>query len=185
VVLVKEVNGPNDETDLDWLLLSSLPMKNESGVLRVVDLYVAHWPIEVFFRVFKTGCKVEEILLETKERLVRALMFYKVITWRIMYTIFLGRECPDLPCDVIFSDTEWKSVWKIVEQEDLPETAPQLEVFIPVLSQLGGDNRRKHDGSPGSQVIWQATRRMLDFALAWETFHPNQTTYGQSTGSRI
>jgi len=34
VVLVKEVNGPNDEADLDWLLLSSLPIKNESDVLR-------------------------------------------------------------------------------------------------------------------------------------------------------
>lgn len=173
VVLVKEVNGPDNGTDLDWLLLSSLPVDREDDVLRIVDLYVARWPIEVFFRVFKTGCKVEEIQLETKERLTRALMFYKIVAWRILYFTFLGRECPELPCDVIFGEAEWKSVWKIVEKEEPAEKAPTLEEFIPVLAQLGGYNRRNHDAPPGAEILWRAIRRMLDFALAWESFHPS------------
>ena len=170
VVLVDEVNGPEDGTDRNWLLFNSLPVDHDQAVLRIIDLDVARWPIEVFFRVLKTGCKVEEIQLEKKARLKRALMFYQVIAWRILYVTFLGRECPDLPCDVVFSEAEWKSVWKIVEQDDPPKAAPPLEEFIPVLAQLGGYNRRRQDAPPGAEVLWRATTGMLDFALAWETF---------------
>ncbi|MCA8996527.1 MAG: hypothetical protein KDA80_06075, partial [Planctomycetaceae bacterium] len=119
------ISGPG--TDRNWLLFNSLPVDHDQDVLRIIDLDVARWPIEVFFRVLKTGCKVEEIQLEKKARLKRALMFYQVIAWRILYVTFLGRECPDLPCDVVFSEAEWKSVWKIVEQDDPPKAAPPLE----------------------------------------------------------
>lgn len=175
VVLVQEVDGPGDGTDLNWLLLSSLPIDGYRDVLRIVDYYVGRWPVEMFFRAFKTGCDVEEIMLESKARLIRALMFYKVITWRIMFLTFLGRECPELPCDTVLSESEWKSVWVIVEQEEPPETAPQLSQFIPILAQLGGYNRRKHDGPPGMETIWRGMRRMMDFALAWRSFGPSQS----------
>ncbi|WP_442505869.1 IS4 family transposase [Novipirellula sp. SH528] len=172
VVLVQEVGGPGDGTDLNWLLLSSLPIDNYQDVLRIVDYYVARWPVEMFFRVYKSGCRVEDIMLETKSRLIRALMFYKVVAWRILFVTFLGRECPELPSDVVFSEAEWKSVWKIVEETEPPKSAPELSQFIPMLAQLGGYNRRKHDGPPGMETIWRGTRRMMDFALAWRSFGP-------------
>ena len=173
VVSVTEIDGPGDDTEVNWLLLSSLPIDCIGDVLRIIDFYVARWPIEVFFRVLKSGCRVEEIQLETKERLEKALMFYKVIAWRIMFLTFLGRECPELPCDVVFSEAEWKSVWKVVEKEDPPEEPPELSKFIPVLAKLGGYNDRQHDGPPGTDVIWRGIRRMLDFALCWQAFGPN------------
>lgn len=173
VVLVQEVGGPQDGTDLDWLLLSSLPIDDYRDVLQIVDYYVARWPVEMFFRVYKSGCRVEDIMLEKKDRLIRALMFYKVIAWRILFVTFLGRECPELPCDVVFSEAEWKSVWKIVEETEPPKTAPELSQFIPMLAQLGGYNARKHDGPPGMEAIWRGTRRMMDFALAWRAFGPS------------
>ena len=174
VVSVSEIDGPGDDTEVNWLLLSSLPVDTIAEILRIIDLYVARWPIEVFFRVFKTGCRVEEIQLETRARLLRALMFYKVIAWRIMFVTFLGRECPDLPCDVVFSEAEWKSVWKVVETTTPPKQAPALSKFIPLLATLGGYNARQDDGPPGAEVIWRGTRRMLDFALCWQAFGPNR-----------
>jgi len=113
VVLVQEVGGPGDGTDVCWLLLTTLPIESVKAVLRVVDYYVARWVIEIFFRVFKSGCRVEDIQLETDRRLKNCLMFYKVIAWRIMYTTFLGRQYPDLACDQIFAEVEWKPVWKM------------------------------------------------------------------------
>lgn len=178
VVSVNEIDGPEDGTDVNWLLLSSLPIDGIDDILRIIDLYVARWPIEVFFRVLKSGCRVEEIQLETKERLTKALMFYKVIAWRIMFITFLGRECPELPCSVVFSDAEWKSVWKVVRRQDPPPEAPELATFIPVLATLGGYNNRQGDGPPGAEVIWRGSRRMLDFALCWQAFGPDQSRCG-------
>ena len=49
VVLVDEVNGPADGTDVSWLLITTLPIDTVEDILRVVDYYVARWTIEVFF----------------------------------------------------------------------------------------------------------------------------------------
>jgi hypothetical protein len=173
LVLVQEVGRPeDDETTVSWLLITTLPIDTVDAVMRVVDYYVARWPIEVFFRVFKTGCRVEDIQLETNARLKRCLLFYKVIAWRILYLTFLGRECPDVPCDKMFADYEWKPVWKIVSDEPLPDEAPPISQFLVMLARLGGYNNRKHDHPPGPQAIWVGIRRMTDFAIAWKAFGP-------------
>ena len=41
-------------------------------------------------------------------------MRYRTIAWRVLHLTYLGRECPELPCDVVFADHEWKPVWSIV-----------------------------------------------------------------------
>jgi len=173
VLLVEEVGAPEDGTAVRWLLITTLPIDAADAVLRVVDYYVARWGIEVFFRVHKSGCRVEQIQLETNARLLNGLMFYKVIAWRVMFLTFLGRECPQLPCDTLFAACEWKPVWKIVRNDPLPETAPSLGEFVPMLAQLGGYNNRATEGPPGPQAIWTGIRRMTDFALAWQTFGPD------------
>lgn len=175
VVLVREIDPPDEDTAVQWLLVTSLPTDSLDDVLRVVDYYIARWGIEVFFRVLKTGCRVEEIQLETTDRLLPCLMLYKIIAWRVMYLTFLGRECPEMPCDVLFADHEWKSVWRVATEEPFPEVAPRLDHFLLMLAKLGGHNGRRCDGPPGPQAIWVGIRRMTDFALAWLTFGPSET----------
>ena len=172
VVLVEEVNGPDDGTDVSWLLITSLPIDTLEDIQLVIDYYVARWTIEVFFRVFKTGCQVEKTQLETLPRLKNCLAFYKIIAWRIMYLTQMNRECPTLPCDTMFDDCEWMSVWSVVTQTELPKTTPTLSEFMSLLTQLGGYNNRKTESPPGPQPVWVGIRRMTDLATAWMTFGP-------------
>lgn len=172
VVLVEEVDGPGDDTDVSWLLITSLPIDTFVEIQLVIDYYVARWTIEVYFRVFKTGCKVEEIQLETLARLKNCLAFYKIIAWRIMYLTHLNRECPELPCDVVFEDCEWMSVWRVVAQQELPTTPPTLAEFMRLLTRLGGYNNRRTEAPPGPQPVWVGIRRMTDLAMAWNAFGP-------------
>lgn len=175
LVLVAETGRPaDDKTAVEWLLITTLPIDSVEDVLRVVDHYVGRWPIEVYFRIFKTGCQVEEIQLTTNDRLKRCLMFYKVIAWRIAFVTYLGREYPKLGCDQVFTESEWKSVWRIVTRKKLPKTPPPLVKFIPVLAELGGYNNRNSDTPPGPKPLWIAIRRMHDFAQAWEVFHTDE-----------
>lgn len=176
LVLVEEVGrSDDDETKVCWLLITTLPIDSNEAIQRVIDTYVGRWPIEPFFRTYKTGCRIEDIQLETNDRRIRCLMFYKIIAWKIMHLTFLGRECPELACDEVFADYEWKPVWKVAGDAPLPEQAPPLSEFIPILAQLGGYNRRRGDGPPGPQAIWTGIRRMLDFALAWQAFGPSDS----------
>ncbi len=176
VVEVKEVNGPGDDTDVSWLLITTLPIDSLEAIERVIEYYVARWTIEVYFRVYKTGCAVEEIQLETTHRLKNCLTFYKIIAWRIMYVTYLNRECPTLPCTALFDDCEWKSVWSVTTKTKLPKKPPLLSEFMRMLAQLGGYNNRAKEPPPGPQVIWVGMRRMTDFAAAWLAFGPREDT---------
>ncbi len=176
VVLVREINPPSDDEAVEWLLITTLPISTAEEVLLVVDYYTGRWPIEVFFRVYKTGCQVEQIQLETSARLLPCLMLYKIIAWRVLYLTMLGRHCPELPCDVLFTADEWKPVWKITSKEPIPEIAPSLSTFLLLLAQLGGHNGRAKDGPPGPQSIWVGIRRMTDFAMAWRAFGPDHNS---------
>ena len=172
IVWVSEPNPPPGIEPLDWMLVTSLPIDSIDAILLVVKYYAARWTIEVFFRVLKTGCKVEDIQLETAERLLPCLMLYKIVAWRVIYVTMLGRECPELPCDVLFTEAEWKSVFRIVRQMPPPASPPKLQEFLGIVAELGGYNARKHDDPPGPQAIWIGIRRMADFAEAWLTFGP-------------
>ena len=172
VVLVEEINGPGDDTDVSWLLLTSLPIDSVEEILRVIDYYVARWVVEVYFRVLKTGCRVEEIQLETVGRLKNCLAFYRIIAWRVMYLTHLNRECPSLPCDAVFDDCEWMSVWKVTTKKEIPKTPPPLSEFMPLLARLGGYNNRPSEPPPGPQAVWIGIRRMCDLATAWQAFGP-------------
>ena len=166
VVLVREVGGPNDGTDVEWLLLTSLPVATVSELESVVRYYAARWAAEIFFRVWKTGCRVEDIRLETASRLKNGLMLYAIVAWRIVHLTYESRARPGACCTTVFSVWEWQMVWRVAKRQALPSSPPSLEEFLRLLAQLGGYNNRKGDGPPGPQSIWVGLRRLSDFRLA-------------------
>jgi hypothetical protein len=87
----------------------------------------------------------------------------------------LGRECPEMSCDAIFSEAEWKSVYVIAKRMPAPKTPPSLKVIIPLIAGMGGYLGRKHDGPPGPKTMWIGMQRMRDFATAWTAFGPATT----------
>lgn len=177
IVYSKEINGPNDGTDVEWWLITSLPVDSVEDVERGINYYKTRWTIEVYFRVLKTGCKVEDIQLETTARVKNCLAFYQIIAWRVLCLTHLHREQPSLPCTAVFQTCEWQSVWRVTTQQDLPDKPPLLSEFVPLLASLGGYNNRRSEAPPGPQPIWIGLRRMADFALAWLSFGPTQSTY--------
>lgn len=170
VVSVTEINGPQDGTDVSWLLLTTLPIDTVEEILLVIDYYVARWTIEIFFRVLKTGCRVEEIQLETLSRVKNCLALYKIIAWRVLYLTYLNRECPEQSCEIVFDECEWQSVCQVMLKQAPPKKPPTLSTFMSLVAQLGGYNQRAQDPPPGPQVIWTGLRRMTDFAIAWNAF---------------
>ena len=158
------------EANIEWWLLTSLPVNTRKEIERVIQYYRARWQIEVYFRTLKTGCRVEHIQLETMARLKNCLAFYQIIAWRVLCMTHLSRVQPDLPCDEVFTDSEWQSVWHIVTRKPVPAQPPALGEFTKLLASLGGYNNRKNDPPPGPQTLWTGMRRMLDFAIAWQLF---------------
>ena len=170
VVLVEEINPPEGEKPIVWLLLTSLPVDTFEQACLVVEYYLCRWQVEIYFKVLKSGCKIEERQLETAERIKPCIALYMIVAWRVLFVTMLGRECPELPCSVLFEDDEWKAVYVIAKNAPPPETPPALGDFTLMIASLGGYLNRKCDGPPGPKTMWVGLQRMVDFALAWKAF---------------
>jgi hypothetical protein len=175
-VLVREEEPPPGREPIEWLLLTSLPVATREQALLAVAHYTCRWMIEIFFDVYKSGCRVEHRRFETTAALAPCLAMYLIVAWRLLWLTMLGRDCPELPCDAVFADAEWKSVWTVVRQEPPPSTPPVLSVMVALVASLGGHLGRKGDGLPGVETMWIGLQRMTDLALAWTSFGPESHT---------
>jgi hypothetical protein len=78
----------------------------------------------------------------------------------------LGRDCPEMPCDVVFAEPEWQAVYIVTKREPPPEKPPSLDQMVRMVAGLGGFLNRKRDGFPGVQTLWIGLQRAADFVLA-------------------
>ena len=178
-VLAEEIDPPPEEEPLRWLLLTSVEVRTPAAARRILTLYLRRWDIEVFHRVLKTGCRVEQIQLKAEQAVHNCLILYLIISWRLLYLTHLGRQCPTLPCGSIFSEAEWKSACLVAAAKKIrgydkaqPLREPLLGEFIALVAKFGGHLGRRGDKPPGAQAIWQGLARVRDFACAWEAIHP-------------
>ncbi len=169
-VWVREINPPKGEAPVEWLRVTTLPIDSIERVRQIVRYYTVRWMIEVFFRVLKSGCRVEQRRFEHIDRLLPCLAIYLMIAWRTLFVCRLSRSRPALDCEVVFEPSEWQSVWTVIHQQPPPQTPPQLEGMVRLIARLGGYVTR-HD-PPGPQTLWLGLQRMRDLAWAWDSFGP-------------
>ena len=96
---------PEGMEPVEWLLLTNLPVQSAKEAQEKVQWYVCRWQIEVYFRILKSGCKVEELQLQERDRLEVALALYMIVAWRVLYLIMLGRTLPELSCEVVLASS--------------------------------------------------------------------------------
>jgi hypothetical protein len=157
-VSAKEINPPAGPDPIDGLILTSLPVRNFADARAILDLYLARWEVEVFHKTLKSGCTIEKLQLKEPERLKPALALYMIVAWRLLYLTQLGRECPELPCDAVFEEAEWKSLVVIAQGHPALAKKPTLGEMILLIAQQGGYRGCKNDGPPGPQVMWLGLR---------------------------
>jgi len=162
VVSVRECDPPAGEERLEWVLLTSLPITELPDVLRVVQYYAARWEIEVFFRVLKTGCKVEHLQAHTLSRLLPYFGLCLVMAWRLQWLVRLGQVTPDMPCTEAFTEHEWQVIAVLATAQAPPAEAPALGTVLGWLAKLGGFVGRKQDGTPGAEVLWRGWQRIQE-----------------------
>lgn len=108
IVHCLEENPPENTNPIEWFLLTTLKIRSAVDAEQCLRWYVLRWRIEDWHRVLKSGCRIEDLAHATAERLRRAIAINLVIAWRIMLMTLLGRETPELPSEVLFSDVELK-----------------------------------------------------------------------------
>jgi hypothetical protein len=168
-ILVREEHPPDDVNEpIEWLLLTNTPVTNFDEAVQVVAWYCCRWQIEVWHKVIKSGCTVEDCRLETADRLQRYIALMSVVAWRLHWLTYVNRTDPELPCTAVLTTTEWQALYmRIHKTTFLPETPPTVRQAVRWIAQLGGFLGRKRDGEPGVTAIWRGWQRLQDIAATW------------------
>lgn len=167
-ILAWEENPPDRVEPIEWLLLTNLAVVSAEEAQEKVQWYVCRWQIEIYFRILKSGCRVEELQLQERDRLEVALALYMIIAWRVLYLIMLGRTLPELSCEAVLAPEEWKAVYLVTQKKKPPSHPPVLQDVLVMIAKLGGFLARKADGLPGPKALWIGLQRTRDFVLALE-----------------
>ena len=170
-VMAIETSLLEGEDPIVWIFITDLPINSFEDVVRVINYYLCRWEIELFFKVLKSGCKIEERQLKTAEKMKNIISIFIILAWRVMFTMMMGRVKADMSAGDLFDEAEWKSVYKILnKKKTLPRKAPKLGEFILMVARLGGYVEQKGGEPPGVKVMWKGMSRMIDFGIAWEAF---------------
>ncbi len=167
VVHVVEVNPPGNEKPVEWYLLTTLRLDDAEDAADVVRYYLQRWRIEDFFRVLKSGCKAENQLFRSADRLQRGIAIHAVIAWRIMLMTLLGRQVPECSAELMFSEAELAFLRDYARRADMP--VPQnLGDAVQIVARLGGWRGRTHDPEPGNQIMWHGYSLLTQATMGHE-----------------
>lgn len=166
-IFCKEVTPAHGEKPLEWLIITTLNTQDKRfNPSQIVSYYLSRWQIEIFFKVLKSGCKIEELQLKDFKRISVCISLYLIIAWRILFLTMIGRICPDLSADQLFEEFEWKAAYMVYYKKPPPLIPPKLNEIINIIASFGGFLHRKYDRTPGIKYMWIGIQRLKDFALA-------------------
>jgi hypothetical protein len=168
LVVVEEREPQEGVKPLRWLLWTTLPVTNWDEAIVLVEAYRRRWLIERYHYVLKSGCGIEQLQLETAERLERALAVCCIVAWRLLWLTYQARETPDVACSEVFAHHEWQALVCMVQGTPVPPAEPPtLREAVRMIAQLGGFLARKGDGEPGVKTLWRGLTRLEDIAATW------------------
>jgi hypothetical protein len=166
-VLAREVGAPAGIKPIQWLLLSTWPVNNLKMARRLVRWYGLRWGIECWHRVLKVVCGVEQRQMKTALALERALALDMIVASRVLLLKRLGKEHPDLPADLFYSQEEL-AVLEVKKKEtgkfqsDAKLTVFQANILTAMLVGFWG---RDCDGHPGDQILGEGLQAL--HLLVW------------------
>jgi hypothetical protein len=127
-----------------------LPIKSFDSATEKIQWYSRRWGIEIWHKVLKSGCKVEDCQLEAADRLKRYLTLFSIIGVRLMHVAHLARVQPEAPASEVFCADEIEALHLRVKKSLPRATQPPT---VRMLGRLGGHLGRKSDKEPGLTVL--------------------------------
>ena len=76
-----------------------------------------------------------------------------------------------MSCTALLEAAEWQALSCAIHTTTQPPTTPPtVGQAVRWLAQLGGYRGRKHDGPPGTEVLWRGLQRLVDLTLMSQVF---------------
>lgn len=175
----REIDPPADVAEpVEWVLLTTLPIKSLEDALRVIGYYVLRWLIERFHYLLKSGgAEVEKLQLEKATRLQNAVTAYSVAAFKALKIRYWAEKSPE--SDIyqagvkpIEHEALYTYAQKKVDKDILfdPNKPPSIAQFCMVLGQIGGFFPSKRQCLPGFKILTRSLDKLKTIVDAYLIF---------------
>jgi hypothetical protein len=153
-----EAAPPEGVEPLEWVLVSTLPVRTAEELFRCQDWYARRWTVaEDFHQAEKTGCREEKVRFQDGQSLAAVLAVLSVLAVRVLQLRQVARACPEEPAERVAEPAEIELVQQTLGVKVEPWTIRQ---FVRGVAMLGGFLGRKCDGEPGWKTLWRGYKRL-------------------------
>jgi len=162
-IMAIERRPPKSQTGIFWVLLTNMEIQSLDQAIEKVHWYSRRWNIEVFHKVLKSGCGVENAQLRHADRLKKYIVLKSIVAWRLFWFTRVREHNKDECCSTVLSKDEWSILYrKANKTKSLPCKPPTVgEAFIWI-AKLGGYIGRTTDPPPGMISLWRGWQRLMD-----------------------
>lgn len=164
LVHVTEVDPPEGEAAVEWLLYTNEPAGTPEDIACVVDTYRTRWLIEEFNAALKTGCVYEEREFESRDALLRMLALSLPIACEVLWLRSRARAAAASSATEVVTPLQLRILRKLGPYK-LP-SQPSAEDAMLAVASLGGHLKR--NGPPGWKVIQRGMTKLVDYQAGWE-----------------
>lgn len=164
VVKAFEQSPPLGDKPIEWTLLTSEPITKQADVIRIIETYKRRWLIEEFFKVLKTGCRLEDRLMSSEQ------------AWYNVLTLLLGVAAQVLNLRVAddkklsstnhspFTAAEFAVLRAMAKKYNLP--LKNLNDAVLIVAKMGGHIINK-SYSPGWLVICRGYEKFISMVFGY------------------
>ena len=155
VVRAAEIDPPEGEEPVEWILLTNLPVASFQEAVQVLRYYECRWVVEELHKGQKTGCQIEQMQFTDIGRLEPMIAILSVVAVALLNLRDASRrpDAKQTPATELFSMDYVRvlSAWRSKRiQKDMT-----IHDFFLALARLGGHQNRKHDHPPGWLILWR------------------------------
>jgi len=138
LVVIRELDPPPGVDPLCWLLFTSLPVDTFEQQAWAGTLYEQRWRIEEYFKLLKSGFRIQSTHFTEPEQIAKVLVFYSLAA---MALLLLKTQLDIAPTGPLDKDMHAK-VRHAMRHPDDPELDPSMQLFALVLRGGGWRGRR-------------------------------------------
>lgn len=162
-VLTREVlTTPRGEKPLEWMLLTTAPVRRFDDAKAVIDGYSQRWKVEEFHNLWKSGrCHVEDTQLHTRDRIEKWATLLSSVAMRTLQLTYEARSRPTLPADELLTRDEIDAIILLRKPAGFAVgQVPTLGQAVRWIAEIGGFMSHGKDAPPGKVTVGRGLDRI-------------------------
>ncbi len=169
-VRVSDAAPEDGRPPLHWLLLCSEGEATAEWAQRIQGWYQRRWSIEEYFRVLKTGTRIEDRQLDAAEDLCKCLCFDAIAAWQVFALQRAARHQPECPAEQFVTGEQIEVLYACLRRVRIrhprgpPKGALDIRTFVIDAARFAGFRPSRRQPLPGAQKLWSGLR-YLQWAL--------------------